>query len=168
MNSGTKNPGPNKSSPLSASGVLPKAITIFIGRGGCCYGHIIAIDKNGNLEYFVGTYAAPTPNPSEVGAYLPETFDQNFVEVDNKYAKKKKLIPPEVLKRLEQLIGDEEKLSFRDKSLVYDDYVYNIYLDNSGIAYGHESKIKNFPTNLQEFIKLIGSQVELYKLPGMA
>ena len=156
------------SSQLNASGILSKDIIVFMGRGGCCYGHIISIDKKGNLQYSVGTYSISASNGDEADAYLPETFDPNRIEVDRKYVKKTKNVSAEMLERLAQLVRDEEKLSFRDKSLVDDAYVYNVYLDNKGIAYGYDSKIKTFPANLQEFITLIISQVELHKLPGMA
>jgi hypothetical protein len=153
---------------LQTPGVLSKNIVVFIGRGGCCYGHIISIDKSGNLQYSVGTYSIQASNGGDTDAYLPENFDPNRINVDEKYAQKNKKVSAEVLERLAKLIRDEEKLSFRDKSLVYDAYVNNIYLDNKGIAFGYDSNIKSFPENLRELITLVIGQVELYKLPGMA
>lgn len=155
-------------SQLQTPGVLSKGIVVFIGRGGCCYGHIISIDKNGNLQYSVGTYSIPASNGGDADAHLPENFDPNRIKVDEKYAQKNKKVPAEVLERLAKLIRDEGKLSFQDKSLVYDAYVYNVYLDNKVIAFGYDSNIKNFPENLRELITLVISQIELYKLPGMA
>jgi hypothetical protein len=168
MNTESQNQDSINSSQLDASGILSKDIIVFIGRGGCCYGHIISINKNGNLQYSVGTYSIPASNGGEADAYLPETFDPNRIEVDKKYAQKNKKVPTEVLERLEQLIREDEKLGYRDKSLVFDAYHYNIYLDNKGIGYGYGSKIKSFPANLRELITLVVGQVELHKLPGMA
>ncbi len=167
MKTESKNQDSINSGQLQTLGVPSKDIVVFIGRGGCCYGHLISIDKNGNLLYSVGTYSITASN-GEADAYLPETFDPNRIIVDKKYAQKNKKISAEVLERLARLVKDEERLSFRDKSLVYDAYLYNIYLDNKGIASGYESNIKSFPENLRELITLVIGQIELYKLPGMA
>jgi hypothetical protein len=168
MNTESQNHDSINSSQLPESDILSKDIVVFIGRGGCCYGHIISIDKNGNLQYSVGTYSLPASNGGEADAYLPETFDPNRIEVDKKYAQKNKKVSAEVLERLALLVRDEEKLRFQDKSLVFDAYHYNIYLDNKGIGYGYDSTITSFPANLRELITLVIGQVELHKLPGMA
>jgi hypothetical protein len=148
--------------------MLPKDIVVFIARGSCCYGHVIAIDKNGNLKYSVGTYSAPSPNGRNADPSLPEVFDLNRIKVDKKYAQKSKQLSADVLGRLAALVGDEDKLGFRDSSLVFDAYFFSVYLDNRIIAYGYDSNMKGFPAKLQELINLVTSQAELHQLPGMA
>jgi hypothetical protein len=168
MNAESKNHESLDPRKLNPSRTLSKDVIVFIGRGGCCYGHIISIDKGGNLQYSVGTYSIAAANRHVVHAYLPETFEPNRIEVDKRYAQKNKNISSDVLERLAELLRDEQKLRFRDKSLVEDAYIYNIYLDNKEIAHGYDSKIETYPTNLREFITLVIGQVELHKLPGMA
>jgi len=152
---------------MEASIALPKNIWLFIGRGSCCYGHIISIDEKGNLKYSVGKYSIPdSGNGSEV--YLPEVFEPSRITIDRKYGEINQQVSAEVLRKLDGLMGDEEKLSFRDNSLVYDSYIYNVYFNRKAIGHGYESKMEALPTNLRELIRIVTSEVTLHKLPGMA
>lgn len=168
MNTSSQNHDSINSSHLNASVILSRDIIVFIGRGGCCYGHIISIDRKGNLKYSVGTYHLSEAKNSESSEYLPETLDLNSIEVDKKYSQKYQEVSVEKIKELARLMQSEEELRFQDKGLVYDDYLYQIYFDNKRIAYGYSVHLKSFPIELQELITLVVGQVELHKLPGMA
>lgn len=143
--------------------ILPKEIFLLIGRGGCCNGHIVTISKNGEIKYFVGSYSIPNDRSD-----MPETYDSQLIKQNPNYKPKYQKLSEEKINKLGQLINDEQKLRFKDKVSVKDDFVYNIYLDNKKIASGYESRKVEFPTNLAALIDLIRGEIELYKLPGMA
>jgi hypothetical protein len=157
-----------KSSQPPDADLLPKDIIVFIGRGGCCYGHLIAIDRKGNLEYSVGTYHRSELNKSKSPEVLPEAFDMHSIEVDKRYAQEHQELPVEKIKEIALLMRDDEQLHFQDKELVDDDYLYQIFFDNKRIAYGYNSNLNDFPIKLRELINLVVNQTELHKLPGMA
>ncbi len=78
---------------------VPKDIVVFMGRGGCCYGHIFSIDKSGNLRYTVGTYSVPLSSDERSTDELLRTFDPNLVKVDRKYPQKNQRVSAESLER---------------------------------------------------------------------
>ncbi len=153
---------------LPVSDKLSKDIVVFIGRGGCCYGHVIWINREGNLNYWVGTYHLSDTMTGKSSGVLPEILELNSIDVDQKYKKKQQVISIEKMKELLPLVESEERLRFEDKGLVFDDYVYQVYFDNKRIAYGYSSHLDRFPLELRELIKLVVGLVELHKLPGMA
>jgi hypothetical protein len=144
---------------------LPKEIFILIGRGNCCSGHAISISKDGEVDYSIAEYSSLE---SDKSGSTPETYDPNSIKMNERYSKKRTRLSPDTLKKLSELIGNEEKLHFYDEMGVTDTYLYNIYLDKKKIAHGYEPNIKRFPEELQAMISLILNEVELYKLPGMA
>ncbi|MBK9163215.1 MAG: hypothetical protein IPM21_04775 [Acidobacteria bacterium] len=148
--------------------ILPKEMVIFIGRGGCCYGHFISIDKAGDLQYSVAAYTLTTFDETHSENHQPKTFDPALISVDKKYAPQSRKIPADKVERLARLIQDEKTIYLNDTSVSDDDFIYYIYLDKSRIALGYESHLKSFPENLQELISLIIGEVELHELPGMA
>lgn len=160
QNSKTVSPDEKK---LPGETKLSKEIFIIIGRGGCCNGHIVSIDKNGEVKYLVGTYSIPN-NESE----MPETYDSSLITPNSVYKPKNLKLSQEKINSLEQLISNEQDVRFKENILVSDDYMYSIYLDNEKIASGYKSRKDKFPRNLQALIDLIEEEVELYKLPGMA
>lgn len=99
---------------------------------------------------------------------IPEVYNPESIKIDKKYSRKNGKLSSENLKRLAQLLSDTKKIEFRDETLVMDDYLYQLYLDNKNIAYGYQSNLKKFPENLQEIIKIIESEIKLHELPGMA
>ncbi len=142
---------------------LSKEIFILIGRGGCCNGHIISINKNGEIKYLVGTYSIPNDKEE-----MPEIYDSQKITPTSTYKPKDIKLSQEKIKSLEQLISNGESLHHKEDFLVMDDYEYSIYLDNKKIASGYESRKAKFPANLVALIDLILSEVESYELPGMA
>lgn len=157
----------NNSDKLPEADILSKELVVFIGRGGCCYGHIISIDRGGDLKYSVGTYSRPVSD-SRSSQFLPEAFDVNLIEIDKKYEEKFQRVSVESLRELERLVRGVESLRFRDQSLAVDDYLYHVFLDKQRVAYGYSSNRRSFPANLQRFIDLVTSQIKLHELPGMA
>lgn len=147
---------------------LPKDINILIGRGGCCYGHIISIDRNGDLEYFVGQYNLPVDKNSISKGIMPEIFNPDLVKMDKRYSPKYRKVPLDNLRQLAQLIREEKKLHFRDETMVTDAYLYHLYINKKKVAYGYDLNLEVFPENLQKLIKLILSEIKLHELPGMA
>ena len=145
---------------------LSKDIFILIGRGFCCNGHIISINKNGEIKYFVGTYSI-LPNPNE-NSDMPEIYDPHLIKPDTVYKPKNLKLSSEKINRLEQLINDEQELRFKDNVEVDDDYIYSIYLDGKKVASGYQSRKDKFPKNLKALIDLIQGEVKMYELPGMA
>jgi hypothetical protein len=99
---------------------------------------------------------------------MPETYDSQLVKQNPKYKPKYRKLSQEKIKLLRQLIDDEQKLRFNDKVEVDDDFVYTLFLDNKKIAFGYESRMTEFPTNLAALVDLIRNELELYELPGMA
>lgn len=164
----SKSGDPIRASDVEDMDTLPKKIVVFIARGGCCYGHIISIDKDGDLKYFVGSYSKPQSSDSTSAEILLERFDPNQIEVDKKYIPKYREVAGEKLEQLARLVRREEELSFRDNAVVKDAYLYNIYLDQKRIAYGYNSNIRIFPESLRKLVTLVESEVETYKLPGTA
>ena len=164
----SKRQDPVKVSDVEEPKTLPKNLVVFVARGGCCYGHIISIDKDGNLKYLVGTYSKLQSSDSASAEYLLEIFDPNQIEVDKKYVQKYQKISGEKLKQLARLVRNEEELSFRDNAVVDDAYLYNIYLDQKRIAYGYDSHMRSFPESLRKLVTLVESEVEMHKLLGMA
>jgi hypothetical protein len=148
---------------LSDETKLSKEIFVMIGRGGCCNGHIISINRDGKIRYLVGSYSIPSEKWE-----MPEIYDSQRIKPLSTYKPKDLNLSKEKIKRLEQLIGNEEKLRFKEDVIVTDDYLYSIYLDNKKIAFGYESRMKEFPANLAALVDFIRSEVELYELPGMA
>ncbi|MBK9163454.1 MAG: hypothetical protein IPM21_05975 [Acidobacteria bacterium] len=142
---------------------LSKEIFILIGRGGCCTGHMISINKNGEVKYFVGTYSIPNDKWE-----MPEIYDSQKVTLISTYKPKDLELSQEKIKRLEELISIEENLHFKEDILVSDDYLYSLYLENKETASGYQSRKDKFPRNLKALIDLIQEEVELYELPGMA
>jgi hypothetical protein len=143
---------------------LSKEIFILIGRGYCCSGHIISINKNGEIKYLVGTYPLANDKLEE----MPETYNSQLITPQSKYKPKNFKLSPEKIKSLEQLINNEQEIRFNEDVKVTDDYIYNIYLDNKKIASGYQSRTDKFPKNLKALVDLIETEVEMYELPGMA
>ncbi|MEO6587869.1 MAG: hypothetical protein ABIP06_00960 [Pyrinomonadaceae bacterium] len=164
----SKNQISNNSVSNPESEKLPSQINLFIGRGGCCYGHIISINKNGDIDYVVGNYILNDNNDGSSKDSIPELYNPESIKIDKKYSRKNGKLSSENLKLLAQLLSDTKKIEFRDETLVMDDYLYQLYLDNKKIAYGYKSNLKNFPGKLQEIIKIIESEIKLNELPGMA
>lgn len=135
----------------------------MIGRAGCCSGHIVSINKDGEIKYFVGTYSIPNKEEE-----MPDIYDPQQITPNSKYKPKNFKLSQERIKSLEQLIGNEQELRFEEDILVTDDYIYSIYLNNKKIASGYQSRKDNFPKNLRALIDLIRGEVEMYELPGMA
>jgi len=160
--------GLNNSNQMRKSDQLTRNIVLFVARGGCCYGHIISIDRSGNLSYLVGTVSVSASENLESGTNLPKKFDPDHIVADGKYAQKNETVPPDVIEQLERLIRTESDLSFRDSTLIDDAYMYHIYLDNEQIANAYESSLKSSPERLRELVELVLGQVQLHKLPGMA
>lgn len=148
---------------LSDKTKLSKEIFILIGRGGCCTGHMISINKNGEIKYYVGAYSLPSDKWE-----MPEIYDSQKITPISTYKPKDLKLSQEKIKSLEQLISGEENLHFKEDIIVTDDYLYSIYLDSEKIASGYESRKDKFPKNLKALIDLIHEEVELYELPGMA
>ena len=168
MRVGSTNDDSLRSTPLPEGGTLSQDLVVFIGRGGCCYGHIISIDRSGRLRYLVGTYHRSESGSDESSEILPEIFDSKAIEMDTKYAERNRTVSVEKLKELERLLRDGDQIGFQDNTLVEDDYLYQVYFDRKRIAYGYGSHLKSFPLGLQELITILNDQVELHKLPGMA
>lgn len=144
---------------------LPKEIFIVIGRGGSNYGHIISINKNGYIQYGVGSYFMKTDESGD----MSETFNSVLIKYDEKYSKKQKQLSAENITKLAELISDEEKLQrFDDMGTVSDDYEYRVYLDKKNVAFGYEIYMSGFPKNLRSLIDLILDEIEIHELPGMA
>ncbi|CAN5782925.1 hypothetical protein BH24ACI3_BH24ACI3_12080 [soil metagenome] len=148
---------------LSYGTKLSKEIFILIGRGGCCTGHMISINRNGEIKYLVGTYSIPNDEWE-----MPELYDSKKISPISTYEPKDLKLSQEIIKRLERLISKEENLHFKEDALVTDDYLYSLYLDNKKIASGYQTRKDKFSKNLKALIDLIHSEVELYELPGMA
>ncbi len=142
---------------------LSKEIFIIIGRGSCCSGHIISIDRNGEIKYFVGTY--PIPNDEE---NMPDNYDYKKISPNTFYKPRNFKLSQKKIEIVNQLISNEQELTFKEDLLVTDDYIYSIYLDNKKIASGYQSRKEKFPKNLKSLIDFIHQEVEMYELPGMA
>jgi len=143
-------------------------IKIFMGRGGCCYGHFVSVTREGRLSYSVATYELESFDESHSPSSQLETFDPELIKVDRRYAVRERDIATDTRKQIAELLLNIEGLRFQDDLLVDDDMVYHIYLDEQLIAYGYHSNLNRFPTRLQDLIILILGQVELHQLPGMA
>jgi hypothetical protein len=148
--------------------ILRQDIKIFIGRGGCCYGHFVSVTREGRLSYSVATYELESFDESHSPSSQLETFDPELIKVDRRYAVRERDIATDTRKQIAELLLNIEGLRFQDDLLVDDDMVYHIYLDDQLIAYGYHSNLNRFPTRLQDLISLILGQVELHQLPGMA
>lgn len=147
---------------------LPNQITIFIGRGVCCSGHIISVGKNGDFKYVVGEYVLPENSDGISTDSMPEVYDPQLIKINQKYNQKNGKISEENFRQLEKLLSNTKSLEFHDKTVIKDDYLYHLYLDGKKIAYGYQVNMKSFPENLRKIIELISGDVKLYELPGMA
>lgn len=163
--SSTTKPEPTRSQDDShTTAERPKEILLLIGRGGSSYGHIISINKEGYIQYAVGSYLMKADESGD----MTETFNSDLIKYDERYTKEQKQLSAENIAKLAELISDEEKLRFIEEDLVEDDYEYRLYLDKKFVAFGLESKMSDFPETLRSLIDLIRGEIKIHELPGMA
>ena len=161
-------PVPNSPPQIKSDTILPKDIFIILGRGSCCSGHIISVDRDGKLVYIVGRYQMS--NQNGVGMRVPETekFDVRKITADPVHPHKVVVLQRDVTDRLTKMLNEPEKLQFFDERYIKDAYNLTIYLNDELVVSGFDIDRSGFPDRLNEFIKLLFEQVKMYDLGGMA